>query len=61
MKTLDEQIEYMRGEVHFYESTVNDHRSGMSKLGTSIWNGNFELCQAILDTLLQLKEKSNVI
>ena len=48
MKSLDEQIEYMRLEVAFNTAILN-HRPS--------WKEEFEMSRAILETLLQLKEK----
>lgn len=53
MKSLDEQIEYMRDEVGWKSAKVIDHGP--------MWEETLDMCKAILDTLLQLKEKSNVI
>ena len=52
MKTLDEQIEYMRLRVSWY-----DTEEGKDRLAWSPSKGgkDLEMCQAILDTLLQLR------
>ena len=44
MKTLDEQIEYMKSDVDWYQTNVDG------------WENSLELCEAILKTLEQKRD-----
>ena len=47
MKTIDEQIEYMKSDVDWYEGKVFSGKD---------WTDELETCRAILETLEEVRD-----